>query len=84
MSADKRIHVRTLRAARRLIVAVVGGTVVLCGLAMLVLPGPALLVTPLGLVILASEFAWARRLLRKVRDRVSQSPPDPPAADSPR
>ena len=84
MSADKRIHVPTLRAARRLIVAVVGGTVVLCGLTMVVLPGPALLVIPLGLVILASEFAWARRLLRKVRDRVSRSPPDPPAADLPR
>ena len=83
MSVDRRIHVRTLRAARRLIVAVVGGTLVLCGLALLVLPGPALLVVPLGLVILASEFAWARRLLRTVRDRVSQSPPDPPTAGPP-
>ena len=60
-------------------VAVVGGTILLCGLAMVALPGPALIVVPLGLLILASEFAWARRLLHKVRDRVSQSSDDGPA-----
>jgi tellurite resistance protein TerC len=48
-------------------VAVVGGTVLLIGLALLVLPGPAFLVIPLGLGILATEFVWARRLLRRVK-----------------
>jgi len=57
--------VATLKQARRLIVAVVGGTVLLIGLALLVLPGPAFLVIPLGLGILATEFVWARRLLRR-------------------
>lgn len=59
--------VATVKQARRLIVAVVGGTVLLIGLALLVLPGPAFLVIPLGLGFLATEFVWARRLLRRVR-----------------
>jgi len=53
--------------ARRIAVAVVGGTVTLGGIAMIVLPGPALIVIPLGLSILATEFPWARRYLRKCR-----------------
>ena len=59
--------VATLKQARRVIVAVVGGTVLLIGLALIVLPGPAFLVIPLGLGILATEFVWARRLLRRVK-----------------
>jgi uncharacterized protein (TIGR02611 family) len=57
----------TLKQAKRLIIAVVGFTVLLIGLAMIVLPGPALLVIPLGLGILATEFVWARSLLKKVK-----------------
>jgi tellurite resistance protein TerC len=44
--------------------------VLLVGIAMIVLPGPALLVIPLGLSILAVEFLWARRWLGKIRQRV--------------
>ncbi len=47
---------------------VVGGTVLLIGVAMVVLPGPAFVVIPAGLAILATEFVWARRLLVRVRD----------------
>jgi tellurite resistance protein TerC len=57
----------TLRQARRLVIFVIGSTVLLLGLAMLVLPGPGLLFVPLGLAILASEFIWARRLLRRYK-----------------
>lgn len=56
-----------LRHAQRVVVAVVGATVVLVGVAMIVLPGPATLVIPLGLGILALEFAWAERLLQGVK-----------------
>ena len=52
-------------AIRKLVVAVIGGTILLVGLALLLLPGPAVVVIPIGLVILASEFAWARRALRR-------------------
>ena len=58
----------TYRWARRIAVAVVGGTVFAIGIALLVLPGPALVVIPVGLAILGIEFAWARRWLRRVRD----------------
>ena len=54
---------------RRVIVGVIGGTVLLIGLAMVVLPGPALVVIPVGLGILGIEFAWARYWLRRVRTR---------------
>jgi uncharacterized protein (TIGR02611 family) len=58
-----------LKQARRLIVLVVGGTVLLAGICMLILPGPGLIVIPLGLGILAIEFAWARRLLNKFKEK---------------
>lgn len=57
--------------ARRLVVGVIGGTVVLVGVALIVLPGPALVVIPVGLGILGLEFAWARRLLKRARDSAS-------------
>ncbi|MFO7821522.1 MAG: PGPGW domain-containing protein [Lentisphaeria bacterium] len=62
------VAVKTYRAARRLVVGVVGVTVVLFGLTLLFLPGPAVVVIPLGLAILGLEFAWARRLLLKMRN----------------
>ena len=59
----------TYRWARRIAVAIVGGTVLAIGAALLVLPGPAFVVIPVGLAILGAEFAWARAWLRKVRQR---------------
>lgn len=53
---------------RKAAVLVIGGTVLLIGIALLVLPGPAFIVIPAGLAILAIEFAWARRWLDKVRE----------------
>jgi uncharacterized protein (TIGR02611 family) len=47
----------------RVFIAGLGFVVLLTGIAMLVLPGPAVLVIPLGLGILSLEFAWARYLL---------------------
>ena len=63
----------TLKQARRLIVAVIGGTVLITGVIMLVTPGPALLVIPLGLGILATEFIWARSLLHRVKYHISNT-----------
>ena len=56
-----------IRAARRVIIAVVGLTVLIVGILLLVLPGPAFIVIPIGLGILAVEFEWARRLVRRAR-----------------
>lgn len=63
----------TYKVARRIAVGVVGTTVVLLGVALLILPGPALIVIPAGLAILALEFAWARRWLRIARERSQQA-----------
>ena len=60
-----RFGLTTRPRVRKLIVAVIGTTVILFGLALIVLPGPAVVVAPLGLAILATEFAWARRLIRR-------------------
>jgi len=79
----------TYKWARRIVVAVIGGSVVLIGIAMIVLPGPAIVVIPLGLGILGLEFAFARVWLRKlratatsvvnrVRGRRTTDPPPPP------
>lgn len=53
----------------RLAVAVLGSLLLLAGAALLVLPGPGLLVIAAGLAVLASRFAWAARLLERVRTR---------------
>ena len=57
---------------RRVVVGVIGGTIVMIGVALLVLPGPAFIVIPLGLVVLGSEFAWARRLLRRAKEMIGK------------
>lgn len=51
------------RNAKRIAVFIAGVVVVLAGVAMLVLPGPGLVVIILGLGILATEFVWAERAL---------------------
>ena len=56
-----------MRHLRRVIVAVIGVTVLMIGVAMIILPGPAMVVIPLGLGILAIEFAWARRMLERLK-----------------
>jgi uncharacterized protein (TIGR02611 family) len=54
------------------IIGVIGATVLLFGIALIFLPGPAILVIPIGLAILATEFAWARLLLKKVKQRIQK------------
>jgi uncharacterized protein (TIGR02611 family) len=62
-----------LRKLKKLIVGVIGVTVLLIGVAMVVLPGPAFIVIPLGLGILATEFAWARRAVRRARVMIAKA-----------
>jgi len=66
--ARVRAQIDTLpRPVRVVAVLVVGGTVLLTGVAMLVLPGPGILAILAGLALLATEFAWARWCLDKAR-----------------
>ncbi|MDJ0748847.1 MAG: PGPGW domain-containing protein [Woeseiaceae bacterium] len=66
----KAVHF-TYKAARRIVVGVVGATVLLLGIIMIVTPGPALVVIPVGLAILSIEFTWARAWLRRLRESIS-------------
>jgi tellurite resistance protein TerC len=61
----------TLKWIRRIAIAVAGFTVLCVGVAMIVLPGPAFIVIPAGLGILALEFAWAKRWLVEAKERGS-------------
>ncbi len=64
---------KIVKQGKRLIVAVIGLTILGIGIAMIVLPGPAILVIPLGLSILATEFVWAKRFLEKMKDRLKKT-----------
>jgi tellurite resistance protein TerC len=61
-----------MKYLRKLIIAIIGGTVLLIGVALIVLPGPAFIVIPVGLAILATEFAWARRALTRAKAMVGK------------
>ena len=58
---------------RWLTVAIIGGTFVLVGIALLFLPGPGIAFIILGLAILATEFVWAETLLHKVKKGTSRA-----------
>jgi uncharacterized protein (TIGR02611 family) len=76
-SAGARLRERRARHvqrhyAYRAAVAVAGFAVLLAGIAMLVLPGPGLLVCAIGLGLLALEFRWAERLLVRATERSAE------------
>jgi tellurite resistance protein TerC len=56
------------KIVRKVVIGVLGISVLLIGAAMILLPGPAIVVIPAGLAILATEFAWARSILRKLKE----------------
>ena len=58
----------SLSAARKMILLAFASTILLVCAAMVVLPGPGLIAIPFGLVLLAIEFVWARRVLRRLGD----------------
>lgn len=57
-----------IRRLKTVITTVVGFTVIAIGAAMLILPGPGLVVIGLGLLILSAEFVWAKRALDRMKD----------------
>ena len=59
--------VPNLKFLKRIVIAIVGFSVLLVGVAMIILPGPAFIIIPLGLAILATEFVWAQKLLTKAK-----------------
>lgn len=62
------LAISTYREARRVVILMIGMTVVLLGIIMLVVPGPGIVTIIFGLALLAIEFAWARAWLQRVRE----------------
>jgi uncharacterized protein (TIGR02611 family) len=61
------------RNGKRVAVTIAGFAVLLAGLAMIVLPGPGIVVILAGLAILATEYVWAQRLLRIAKEKANQA-----------
>lgn len=61
------------RSSKRIAVTVVGGVFVLGGIAMLVLPGPGILVIAVGFAILGTEYAWAAAALERTKQTAAQA-----------
>jgi uncharacterized protein (TIGR02611 family) len=62
-----------LSLTTKIVVTAVGSLVLLAGLIMMVTPGPALLMIPLGLAILATEWDWAARWLDKAKEHARRA-----------
>lgn len=61
------LAVVSYKQAKRLVVLMVGSTLLLVGIILLFLPGPGTLVVLVGLTVMSAEFAWARLWLRRVK-----------------
>jgi uncharacterized protein (TIGR02611 family) len=61
------------RSSKQIAITVVGAAFVLIGLAMLVLPGPGILIVALGFAILATEYAWAAAALERTKRHAAQA-----------
>ena len=57
-----------LRHLKKILILLFGGTVLLIGIVLIFLPGPSFIVIPVGLAILAIEFSWAKKILKKVQN----------------
>lgn len=63
-------------AARRVTLEVVGWTLVVVGIAALVLPGPGLLLLFAGMAVLSQQYEWAARRLAPVKYRAMRGAAD--------
>ncbi len=63
------------RLAWRLVIGLTGGGVTVLGAVLLVAPGPGVLVLLAGLGILATEFAWAGRIMMHTKQLASKAAP---------
>ena len=56
---------------RKLVIFLIGISIVLIGCLLFFTPGPAIIVIPVGLAVLATEFIWAKKLLKKFKETTS-------------
>ncbi|PJC45027.1 hypothetical protein CO038_00705 [Candidatus Pacearchaeota archaeon CG_4_9_14_0_2_um_filter_39_13] len=62
------IFMRGIETGKKIVLSVFGVTLLIVGVALLVLPGPGILVIFIGLVVLAGEYVWAKKFLKKFRE----------------
>jgi uncharacterized protein (TIGR02611 family) len=70
---ERREHHRTRHPVFRVAWGAAGFVVLVAGVIMLVTPGPAFVLIPVGLAMLALEFEWAERLLEKALDQAEKA-----------
>ncbi|MCL1058108.1 PGPGW domain-containing protein [Shewanella gelidimarina] len=58
---------------KRALITIVGGILTLTGAALIILPGPAWLLLPIGLAVLSIEYPWAHRWLKKSQNHMSNT-----------
>lgn len=57
---------------RKFVVFIIGASVLLFGIVLIFTPGPSIIVIPIGLAILATEFIWARQLLKRIKKKAKE------------
>ena len=65
--------IRAVGQTKKLLIAVAGFTILMIGVAMIVLPGPAIIVVPVGLGILSTEFIWAAMVLKTIKGKFQKT-----------
>ncbi|WOT03824.1 PGPGW domain-containing protein [Shewanella youngdeokensis] len=58
---------------KKIVITIVGGLLTVAGVALILLPGPAWLLLPIGLAILSLEYPWARCWLKKSQKQMSSA-----------
>ena len=62
-----------LARVKRIVVTVIGFNVLIIGIMLIVFPGPAFIVIPIGLAILATEYEWAKKVFDKIKRLVQKT-----------
>jgi uncharacterized protein (TIGR02611 family) len=67
------MRVTVMLVFRKISITIIGSILLLLGIIMIVLPGPAVVIIPLALTILALEYEWAKRYLKISQQMLSKS-----------
>ena len=63
----------TIVKVKRFLVTLIGFTILIIGIVMIVFPGPAFIIIPLGLAILGTEYVWANKMFEKMKKGVKKT-----------
>ncbi len=58
------------RVIKKLIISIIGSLLLIIGIIMIIVPGPAYLIIPAGLGILGTEYLWAKRLHQRINESI--------------